>query len=112
MYRRSSTTRLPLLALFVALTLLAHDAVMAAGPHDSDVAAGHHDDRDPVGDTACGELVAARTTDGGPDLDIAASPGDLVPLPSLPASERILAAGAVSGDPVAPSRAVLQTWLN
>jgi hypothetical protein len=117
MPRRLSTIRLPLLALLVALFLLSHDAMMAGGPHDagSAVGAGHHGehgDHEPADDTACGELVAVRSNDAGADLDVAAAPGEAVILPLLPTDGRFTSTGAVTGSPPAPSRAMLQVWLN
>lgn len=111
MHRRSSTTCLPLLALLVAFTLLSHDAVMAAGPHDTAAHAGHHDDG-PADDTACGELIAARTNDGAFGHDVATAPGDAVSPPSLLACDHVPEIGGGVAEPAAPRRAILQTWLN
>lgn len=111
MHRRSSTTCLPLLALLVAVTLLSHDVVMAAGPHDTAGPAGHHDDG-PSDDTACGELIAARTNDATFGHDVAIAPGDAVPSRSLLARDRVPDIGSDVADPAAPHRAMLQTWLN
>lgn len=113
MHSRLSTTCLPLLALAVALILVGHDAVMAAGPHDSAGAqAAHHDHDHPSSDTACGELVAVRAPDPMPGLDVAVGPGEAV----APAAAEGVVAGDAGDDRrvtmPAPSRAMLQIWLN